>query len=1279
MRPSKVNSLIFTRREASSCDSLHAPQASLSPSSINIVSILLSHSSPPSSFIFFFNNCSLQISLLSIEVKSSQPPKATASSTVLEMALETGKEELSSGHARFLSMSSTRSLPSSLEEFPPYDDSGFISEFDYETESSQTLSPCTPPRYLPLPNGPFSTYTPLRQLPLPHGFVDPFYPKLYWGVGKDHVKPYYSSTYSPASNEPHHLCLSPSYDQCRNSALDAYFSSPQNALKIEPLRSKANFSSPEHVLKPSTSNPGLMTNGENARPPGTTKGTQPPGGPRNAAFNTSAIKKPSPTPSVKRNKANKLIEAHGSPPTFRVTAGGHVVWNDFSLGSPRYPQSAHQRQKYQGIPGPANFAQPSVPNGFVAYAVTPSGQKQLCQWVDGNMLPLHYSQNGPVLYMPSPNFPFPAVNGVAPGFANMPPMSIFPPTQLASVPNGPTSAASGTVDAQIQYLRDRYMTLEREKIEHERKEVHIKDKLPPHERAQMVDRKRHLINELDHVRKMIKGLEVQKPFDNEFAARPILLSQLPQSGYAPPSTYPSATPAWGYPQGMIAPPYPYMPYNSENVPQNVGMPNTVSNAARAFEERVFHHIYEADKPTPGNSNSPNGVSTTLSALALDGQSPSNTSKAVTAEQRRSHAIEIKDPRNNYAALPKHPSMLDPTSPIYEPGKPISPKTGGFQSLSPCTASEKRQLNAQSPSPAAGPSVSQPAALSPRPEEASDASYTTTDFFPFDAHEHSLKRYQACNASSAEAHSAETISYARPYPSTPGRLDQPQSVGYPYGTVLPSPNSPLDLAPPKAPQPSPADDYRTSSFLQDVNASIEAPKGRAGNWGSDAGTDGLRSTTNDAPSRVARDNACQEFRQLTSPDDIKPQTLSEEETKLYTDGFFAGLSRNAVGPDRPAFFVQGYIAGLQQSLTMDNKSKRSMSTLSLKSERMTPTQPPNTAVPSARHSSDSNVDPRLSTEDPSWFSANRDSENIRLALRSPAAYTPTKQNSCGPSPRLKVPSAISAQLRQPLPQRVLSGSLDVESRMRPFFQRDSDGSSEGLSTTSPPRLEGLGAAPSLLTAPLTERSGNESTAVKSPELHYRSKDIQMAPTTQHSKGETRSKTRSTPAQMSMDGALDDLTGLTMPASPCAEPSKHQQQTSFNKQPTGIKSTTTSNAMSGFGAAPPMSPPLKSHSGASQSQTAGCSPKRFSPSKAKATIQNFLHSGSTSKTATEKEAKSGVRSPSPDPANMDPHSRTLWKRTWAQRFADIKQKDKEAKGESPDVAEYKRRNPLPDRVN
>jgi hypothetical protein len=176
----------------------------------------------------------------------------------------------------------------------------------------------------------------------------------------------------------------------------------------------ANTSS-EHVLKPSASNPGLSFTGENTRPPPQnanhiTRGLTMPM--KSNPFLTNAAKRPSPTPSLKRHKAEKLLKEHGSPPNVRVTAGGRIVPSDFTpLGSPCMPFASIQRPK---IPGPIqvpnnnlyvpNQSGATAVNGAVSYL--PDGRA--VQYIDGKWLPVPSDPRGGLaLFMPPSTWSFP--------------------------------------------------------------------------------------------------------------------------------------------------------------------------------------------------------------------------------------------------------------------------------------------------------------------------------------------------------------------------------------------------------------------------------------------------------------------------------------------------------------------------------------------------------------------------------------------------------------------------------------------------------------------------------------------------------------------------------------------------------------------------------------------------------------------------------------------------------------------------------------------------------
>ena len=144
-------------------------------------------------------------------------------------------------------------------------------------------------------------------------------------------------------------------------------------------------------------------------------------------------KKPSPTPSFKRNMVSQLIKQHGSPPHVRVTAGGRIVSNDLpQLGSPRMPYTpTNYSAAYGSSRGSAriphalpngNYGHSQLPQGYLAY--NPSGV--LIQFIDGGFRQVRMDEYGQPMYqMPPPNMPFPSANGVI-GMMAPPPPQMHP-------------------------------------------------------------------------------------------------------------------------------------------------------------------------------------------------------------------------------------------------------------------------------------------------------------------------------------------------------------------------------------------------------------------------------------------------------------------------------------------------------------------------------------------------------------------------------------------------------------------------------------------------------------------------------------------------------------------------------------------------------------------------------------------------------------------------------------------------------------------------------------
>jgi hypothetical protein len=128
----------------------------------------------------------------------------------------------------------------------------------------------------------------------------------------------------------------------------------------------------------------------------------------------TAVKRPSPTLSVKRNKAKRLIKERDSPRHVRVTAGGRIVPNNLPwLGSPQVPfipmyRSDGPSHVPLALPNCAPYG-PQLPSDFLAY----SAYGKLIQWFDGRWHDIHYNGYGQPIYQMSPsNIPFPPTNVV---------------------------------------------------------------------------------------------------------------------------------------------------------------------------------------------------------------------------------------------------------------------------------------------------------------------------------------------------------------------------------------------------------------------------------------------------------------------------------------------------------------------------------------------------------------------------------------------------------------------------------------------------------------------------------------------------------------------------------------------------------------------------------------------------------------------------------------------------------------------------------------------------
>ncbi|KAF2719069.1 hypothetical protein K431DRAFT_321991 [Polychaeton citri CBS 116435] len=227
----------------------------------------------------------------------------------------------------------------------------------------------------------------------------------------------------------------------------------------------------------------------------------------------------SPTPSLRRKRAEAIVKAHGSPTHIRVTAGGRIVPKDQSpLCFPRFGYSAVKVNN-----GLIKFA-PNHPTGKVqqwaqATMATTDGmlaqdpQGTLCQIVKGQILPLIEIDGTLRLHMPAPNLnvtqagpPFlqpwqqrrSSINLAANLHAAGPPQVSVHNRNAADEPS-PTQ--------QLGALELEYSKLEHELKELDKTEVLHGRSMGKVAKEALVGKRRELVTTMDRIRKGIKGLK----------------------------------------------------------------------------------------------------------------------------------------------------------------------------------------------------------------------------------------------------------------------------------------------------------------------------------------------------------------------------------------------------------------------------------------------------------------------------------------------------------------------------------------------------------------------------------------------------------------------------------------------------------------------------------------------------------------------------------------------------------------------------------------------------
>ncbi|KAL6706742.1 meiotic recombination [Coniothyrium glycines] len=433
----------------------------------------------------------------------------------------------------------------------------------------------------------------------------------------------------------------------------------------------------EHVLRPSASasaNFASRASSRSLRPPTVT-----------IHNSTAPDKKPSPSPSFKRGKAEKLLKEHGSPPGLRVTAGGRIVPSDLApLSSSRNTDTIRPQplRVSMGINMPA---QSQATNGTARVEVI-GGQ--------------------PVVFVGDRMFAIPVVNATN---STIPPEAPFWTEPTAK--QGPNLSDSNTNGAlfgvshpsrtgsvspfdgmSLSTLKAQQIMKKQELRSVEQTEVLQSNHQSEAWRTCMIEKKRGLIVELDALRKQIAAVDVD-------AKSSVPTSFIPESNLQGPVT--SA---------------PYMNTFEPPFPQAVcGYP--------AVNPYATLMMYQPQSYGPLPSFSSAESVPVINPITIAPHSPGSAS-------RRSHAIEIKPPPS-HDIKKQTASALDPKSPTYEPTQQLEmtkinhPPTPSPSKRSPWQDQEGLQSSLRERrGPWHRPSLS---------------SIDTTDFFPTNAHEHSSTR------------------------------------------------------------------------------------------------------------------------------------------------------------------------------------------------------------------------------------------------------------------------------------------------------------------------------------------------------------------------------------------------------------------------------------------------------------------------------------------------------------------------------------------------------------
>jgi hypothetical protein len=667
--------------------------------------------------------------------------------------------------------------------------------------------------------------------------------------------------------------------------------------------------------------------------------------------------RPSPTPSLKKKKAEAIVKAHGSPQHVRVTAGGRIVPSEQSpLCHPRYGYSAVKANGglIKFAPnhpvGRAQWTQ-ATQNGFVAQDVN----GRLCQIVNGTILPLNEVDGTLRLYVPAPNLNIQS-RGSSFGPAAQGHISSNSNLQRSTSQSRPPAPADPPIPAQTNALELEYSKLEHELKELDKTEVLHGRTMGKAAKEALVSKRRELVVTLDNIRKAIKSIKTAPPPDAPTSPKamrtsqptspgkrrlPAFLQQRAQQGNdmaLPP--FPSAFGHfYSMSQGQINGPYGFQPTPSPDAPFNqpFGMPphgffmpppsfdGSMAPPFVPYPDAAANGINGAQTGESNSAILPNGAATSDSKIPQSDGTRSFTDLHKVGSPRPSRALDIKAPEPKQATAVK--STLNPMSPAYKPGVGVLKAAGNTKRPAPKSVRERAPtplspLHQLRPSAAANKASNatddtSPRKKSPHLHSSSVSSFETADFFPRNTREYSTRKYAYPDQSEDKENVSPLpqSSDHRDSRATPVGSDQGSAPPGGFKAPAPPPGTPVTHdgleTKPRLPIQITSIDQSCKldlGSIPDRQANNLSPKGRRqdflfvqehpSQYGSQASS---------SPERY---QSCrEEIADVSSPAEHIDFT---NESSEWIEGYRAGLARKPVGSDRVGDFLDGYCAGLLKS-------------------------------------------------------------------------------------------------------------------------------------------------------------------------------------------------------------------------------------------------------------------------------------------------------------------------------------------------------------------------------